>query len=156
GAYAGRMLQPSDDVPGAAPVAVLSYAGWQASHASDPNVIGSTFHIQGQPITIVGIAPPAFFGDRITPNPPDFWIPLNIEPVLEGQTSILKQPDTNWLYTLGRVKPGTAPGSLQAKLSNHLRQWMQTQSAYNRNGAEKEIPKQHVVLAAAGGGVQNL
>src|SRR6478672_11995611 len=43
GAYTGRMFQPSDDVPGAAPVAVLSYAAWQSAHAADPNVVGSTF-----------------------------------------------------------------------------------------------------------------
>ena len=156
GAYAGRMLQPSDDVPGAAPVAVLSYAGWQASHAGDPNVVGSTVHIQGQPVTIVGIAPPGFFGDRVSSNPPALWIPLNIEPVMEGQTSILKQPDTNWLYAIGRVKPGVAPGSLQAKLSNTLRQWLPTQSAYTIGGGDKEIPKQHVVLTPAGGGIQNM
>ena len=88
GAYAGRMLVPSDDVPGAAPVAVLSYQAWQAAHAADPNVIGSTFYIQGQPFTIVGISPPGFFGDRIDSNPPALWIPLNDEPVIEGETSI--------------------------------------------------------------------
>ncbi len=32
GAFAGRMLEPSDDVPGAAPVAVLSYQAWQIAH----------------------------------------------------------------------------------------------------------------------------
>src|SRR5262249_9784925 len=65
GAYAGRMLQSSDDTPGAAPVAVLSYAAWQSAHAGAPNVVGSTFFIQSHPVTIVGIAPPGFFGDRI-------------------------------------------------------------------------------------------
>ncbi len=77
GAYAGRMFQSSDDVPGAAPVAVISYAAWQASHAGDRNVVGSTFFIQSHPVTIVGIAPPGFFGDRINDSPPAFWIPLN-------------------------------------------------------------------------------
>ena len=99
----------------------------KAAHAGDPRVIGATFYIQNQPVTIVGIAPPGFFGDRINENPPALWIPLNVEPILEGQTSILKQPDTNWLYVLGRVKPGVNAGSLQAKLSNILRQWLATQ-----------------------------
>jgi len=90
GAYAGRMIQPSDDVPGAAPVAVLSYAAWQSSHAADSNIVGSTFYIQSHPVTIVGISPPGFFGDRVNDNPPAFWIPLNAEPVLEGETTILK------------------------------------------------------------------
>ena len=156
GAYAGRTLQDSDDRPGAAPVAVLSYAAWQASHAADPNVIGATFYIQNQPFTIVGISPPGFFGDRIDSDPPALWIPLNDEPYVERETSILKQPDTNWLYVLGRVKPGGNPGSLQAKLSNSLRQWLAAQTAYTINGRQTQISKQHVVLTPGGSGVQNL
>jgi predicted permease len=156
GVYAGRSFAPSDDTPGAAPVAILSYQAWQVAHAADPNVIGSTFYIQNHPVTIIGISPPGFFGDRIDSNPPALWIPLSVEPILEGQTSILKQPDTNWLYVLGRVRPGVIPGSLQAKLSNTLRQWLATQPAYTKDGNQAEIAKQHVVLTPGGAGVQNL
>ncbi|MGA8343296.1 MAG: ABC transporter permease [Candidatus Sulfotelmatobacter sp.] len=156
GAYAGRTLLPSDDTPGATPVAVLSYQAWQAAYGADPSVIGSTFYIQNQPFTIVGISPPGFFGDRINSDPPAFWLPLNDEPYLERETSILKQPDTNWLYALGRVTPGVNPGSLQAKLSNSLRQWLATQTAYNIHGNQTQIPKQHVVLTPGGAGIQNL
>jgi predicted permease len=156
GAYAGRMIQPSDDAPGAAPVAVLSYAAWQADHGGEAKVIDSTFHIQGRPVTIVGIAPPGFLGDRIDANPPAIWIPLNVEPVIEGQTSILKQLDTNWLYILGRIKPGITPASLQAKISNTLRQWLATQPVYTANGGDTQIHKQHVIVVPGGAGIQNL
>jgi predicted permease len=156
GAYSGRVFQPSDDGPGAAPVAVLSYAAWQSAHAADPNVVGSTFFIQSHPVTIVGIAPPGFFGDRINDSPPAFWIPLNTEPVLEGETTILKVSESNWLYALGRIKPGVAPKALEAKISNTLRQWLATQPFYTRNGGDKEIPKQHVVLTPGGSGIRNL
>src|SRR5579864_6034214 len=156
GAYAGRALLPSDDVPGAAPVVVLSYQAWQATHGSDPSVVGATVYIQNQPFTIVGIAPPGFFGDRVASNPPALWIPLNDEPYLEQETSLLKQADSNWLYVLGRVKPGINPGSLQAKLSNTLRQWLATQTAYTINGNQTQIPKQHVVLTPGGAGIQNM
>jgi predicted permease len=155
-AYAGRLLQPSDDVPGAAAVAVLSYAGWQASHAGDRNVIGSTFFVQSRPVTIVGIAPPGFFGDRVNSSPPALWIPLNAEPILEGETSILKQAGSNWLYVLGRLKPGVSTIALQSKISATLRHWLATQPLYTTNGQDKEIPKQHVVITPAGGGIQNL
>jgi predicted permease len=156
GAYAGRMFQPSDDVPGAAPVAVISYAAWQAAHAADRNVVGATFFIQSHPVTIVGIAPPGFFGDRVNSNPPAFWIPLNAEPTLEGETTLLKVAESNWLYVLGRLKPGVAPKAVEAKISASLRQWLATLPAYTLNGNDKEIPKQHVVLTPGGGGVQNL
>ncbi|HEY6337612.1 MAG TPA: ABC transporter permease [Candidatus Sulfotelmatobacter sp.] len=155
-AYVGRTLLPSDDQPGASLVAVLSYQAWQAAHGGDPSLVGSTVIVQNHPVTIVGIAPPGFFGDRINSNPPALWIPLNDETVLEGETSILKQPDTNWLYVLGRVNPGVQPGSLQAKLSNSLRQWLATINSYNINGNNTQIPKQHVVLAPGGAGIQNL
>jgi predicted permease len=156
GSYAGRMISPSDDRPGAAPVAILSYEAWQAEHGAVPNIVGSTFYIQSQPVTIVGIAPPGFFGDRISSNPPALWIPLSDEPILDGESSILKQPETNWLYLLGRLKPGTNVGSLQARLSNTLRQWMATQPAYTMNGNDTQIPKQHVVLTPGGAGIENL
>ncbi|HXJ88118.1 MAG TPA: ABC transporter permease [Candidatus Binatia bacterium] len=156
GAYAGRLFEPSDDVPGAAPVAVLSYAAWQSAHAADRNLVGSTIYIQSHPVTIVGIAPPGFFGDRVNSNPPAFWIPLNAEPVLEGETTLLKVAESNWLYALGRVKPGVAPKALESKISNTLRQWLATQPTYTQNGNDKEIPKQHVVLTPGGGGIQNL
>jgi predicted permease len=156
GAYAGRMLLPSDDQPGAALVAVVSYQAWQAAHGSDPTIVGSTVIVQNQPMTIVGISAPGFFGDRIDSDPPALWIPLNDETVLDAETSILKQPDTNWLYVLGRVKPGVSAGSLQGKLSNSLRQWLATVNSYTINGNDTQIPKQHVVLAAGGGGVQRL
>jgi len=156
GAYAGRMIAPADDTPGASPVAVLSYQAWQVAHAGDPSVIGSTFYIQNRPFTIVGISPPGFFGDRIDSDPPALWIPLNDEPIVEGETSILKQADSNWLYVLGRVKPGTNPGSLQAKLTSSLRQWLATQTAYTINGRDTQIPKQYVALTPGGAGVENL
>ena len=154
--YVGRLIAPSDDSRGAAPVAVLSYAAWQAAHAGDRNVIGSTFFIQSRPVTIIGVAPPGFFGDRIDSNPPAIWIPLNNEPYLEGETSILKQPASNWLYALGRLKPGVSPAALNSKISATLRQFLATQPAYTSNGGDKEIPKQHVILTPGGGGIQNL
>ena len=154
GAYAGRTLLPTDDVPGATPVAVLSYDAWQAAHAGDPSIVGSTVYIQTKPFTIVGIAPPGFFGDRLDSNTPAFWIPLNDEPVIEGETSLLHQAESNWLFAIGRMKPGVTPGAVQAKMSAVLRQWLPSQKAYTVNGGDKEIPKQHVVLIPAGGGVQ--
>lgn len=154
--YIGRLIAPSDDVPGASPVAVLSYSAWQSAHAGDRNLIGSTFFIQSRPVTIVGVAPPGFFGDRVNSNPPAFWIPLNSEPYLEGETSILKQPASNWLYALGRLKPGVSPAALSSKISATLRQFLATQAAYTSFGGDREIPKQHVILTAGGGGIQNL
>ena len=58
GAFAGRMLTSQDDIQGAPPAAVVSYQGWQSNYGGDPGLVGSTLFIQGQPVTVVGIAPP--------------------------------------------------------------------------------------------------
>ncbi len=152
----GRMLLPSDDKAGAAPVAVLSYQSWQNDYAGDPGVVDSTFYIQGHPFTIVGVAPPGFFGDRVDSHPPEVWLPLSTELVINGENAILNHPDANWLYAIGRLKPGVNVSALQQKLSASLRQWLATQSTYVQRGGDTLIPKQHVVLTPAGGGVQNL
>ena len=152
GSYAGRVFSESDDSPSAAPVAVISYRAWQREFNSDSSIVGSTIYIQAKPFTVAGIAPPGFFGDRVTPGPPDFWAPLSTEPYLYGAGSLLHQPDVNWLYPLGRVRSGTNVGSLQAKLSVALRQWLATRP--NLDAAM--VAKQHVILAPGGGGIQNL
>jgi predicted permease len=154
--FAGRMLTDADDTPGAAPSAVMSYQAWQSDYGGDPSVVGSTFYLQGQPMTIVGIAPPGFFGDRIKSSPPALWIPLSVEPVVEIRNSILHVPDSNWLYMVGRLKPGVSTEALQGKMSGSLRQWLGTQPAYTRNGGATLIPKQHVVIVPGGAGIQNL
>jgi predicted permease len=154
--YLGRPLTVSDDTPGAAPVAVLSYQAWQGEFAGDPSIVDSTVTIQAHPFTVVGIAPRGFFGDRITDQPPAFWIPLADEPAIAGPSSILHHPDENWLYPLGRLRPGVALVPLQDKLSAALRQWIATRPIYTNNGSATEIPKQHVILVPGGRGIQNL
>jgi macrolide transport system ATP-binding/permease protein len=155
-AFAGRPLAPGDDKAGAAPVVVLSYSAWQREFDGNPNAVGATLHLNQHAFVVVGIAPPGFYGDRISPYPPDMWLPLASEPVMEGANSSLLQPDTAWLYAIGRLRPGVNLGSLQSKLSIVLRQWMGTRPAFTANGGAAEIPKQHVVLSQAGGGIQKI
>ena len=156
GPYMGRVFSASDDQPGAAPVLVLSYASWQSDFGGDASVIGSTVFIQTHPFTVAGVAPPGFFGDRVSDNPPAIWIPINNEPLVEGANSILHNSDQNWLYPIGRLRPGTSIPALDSKLSTTLRQFLNTRPIYVALGSQSEIPKQHVVLSPAGGGIQNL
>ena len=156
GPYLGRVLTAGDDTPEAPATAVLSYQAWQGEFAGDPSIVGSTILIQARPFTVIGIAPRGFFGDRVTDQPAAFWLPLSAEPLIAGPSSILHHPDSNWLYPLGRLRSGVAVGPLQAKLSVVLRQWMGTRHVYTDNGGAAELPKQHVNLAAGGGGIQNL
>ncbi|MDR3773848.1 MAG: ABC transporter permease [Terracidiphilus sp.] len=156
GAYAGRPLIDSDDKPGAAPALVLNYQTWQSEFAGDPHIVGATVYLNTHPFTVAGIAPPGFFGDRVVSRPPEIWLPLSSEAVMEGTSSSLKQADTDWLYSLGRLRPGVNRSTLQTRLSVALRQWLVTRAKYTEHGGAALIPRQHVVLAPAGGGIQKL
>jgi predicted permease len=157
GAFTGRTLTDADDQTSAPPVLVLSYRAWQTQFAADPSVIGSTISIQARPFTVIGIAPAGFYGDRVTDSPADFWMPLATEPYVHGQeSSTYLHPDANWLYPLGRVRPGTSIPALQQKLSAALREWLRTRPVYTDHGGSSEIPKQHVVIVPGGRGIENL
>jgi predicted permease len=152
----GRVFSAADDSPAAPATIVLSYQAWQVEYGSDSSIVGSTILIQAKPFTVIGIAPRGFYGDRVSPQPPAFWMPLSTEPLVAGPSTILHHEDSNWLYPLGRLRKGVAVGPLQAKLSVALRQWMATRHTYTDNGGAAELPKQHVTLARAGGGIQSL
>ena len=78
-AFLGRTLAAGDDRPGAAPAAVLSYAYWGRRFGFDPAVIGRTVYLDGTPFTVVGVAPPEFYGlNRLAP--PDITCPLHVTP----------------------------------------------------------------------------
>jgi predicted permease len=156
GAYAGRVFNDRDDAPAAAPATVISYKMWQGEYSADPSIVGSTIFIEARPFTVIGIAPPGFFGDRVTDNPPDFWMPVQTEPYVRGDSAILHHPESHWLYPLGRVRPGTNIGVLQAKLTATLRQWLYSRPLLTANGGSSIIPKQHVIVTPGGGGIQNL
>ncbi|MGD0693442.1 MAG: ABC transporter permease [Terriglobia bacterium] len=152
-AFAGRLIAPTDDAPGAAPVAAMSYHTWQQNFAGDPSVIGASFVVNTKPYTIVGIAPPGFYGDRIRDDPPDFWLPLSTEPALNGQNSILNHLGEHWLYIVGRLQPGARPASVQAETTAELQRWIGTQPDLTPR-ERAPVGEQHIVLVPAGGGVQ--
>ena len=79
----GRLITP-DDFSSRGQVAVLSYRAWQSRYAADRGVIGKTILIGARPMTIIGVTPPSFYGDRMRDNPPDFYIPMAMEPSTSG------------------------------------------------------------------------
>jgi macrolide transport system ATP-binding/permease protein len=153
--YAGRLLAATDDVDGAPMAAVMSYQTWQRDYAMDPGVVGSTFVLNTNPVTIIGITPPGFYGDRMTDAPPDFFIPMVMEPVM-GATSLLHHHEANWVYILGRVRQGTVLASLQLKMSAALRDWLTQLPLYQREDQKKNLAQSHVVLTPGGIGIANM
>jgi hypothetical protein len=74
---------------------------------------------------VVGVAPPAFFGDTLRSTPPDFFLPLNAEPLVRSDAD-LKKYDTHWLELIGRIQPDATPGSIEAEMRVALKQWLRS------------------------------
>jgi putative ABC transport system permease protein len=157
GPWSGRVLSESDDHEGASPVAVISYHTWEQKYGSDPSVVGAAFLINGKPFTVVGVAPPGFFGDSLkTVGSPDFWMPLADEPLVNGTSSLLKAVTANWLDIVGRVRPGTDPKVLEAQLRLELHQWQMSHLADMSSLEKESLPKQVLHLTPGGAGVTEM
>lgn len=160
GAFAGRVINNSDDQQSALPVAMISYRTWQQAYGSDPAIVGSTFFVQGQPVTLIGITPPGFFGDTLRSDPPpDFWLPLQQEILFDGQNAYMRTNQSQWLYAIGRLKPGASVQTLPARLTPVLQGWLRDEDevpAEFKPLVETTIPNKFVRLAPAAGGITSL
>ncbi len=154
-AYAGRTFTPSDDRAGAPPVAVMSYRLWQQRYRSDPSIIGNLFYIDQKPFTLVGIAPPAFFGDRLRNYPPDFFLPLNTEPFVEADAD-LNKPDTAWLHLIGRIRSSASPAAVQAEMRVELKQWLRSHWGEVSATDRAKFPEQTLFLEPGGAGITDM
>jgi predicted permease len=155
-AFGGRVFTTDDDTPASPPVAVLSHRVWQTIYASGPNVVGSTFVVEGHPLTVIGVAPPGFFGETLESDPPDMWVPLQLEPMINAEGSLLRQPVSAWLRMIGRLRPGASTDGMAPRLTGILRQWLQTDSGYPATwmaDVVRLLPKQVIGIVPAGAGV---
>ena len=152
---AGLFFTDADDAKGAAFTAVMSYDTWAHDYASDPGVVGSTFRINTQPVTIIGIAPKGYYGDRLTSNPPNFYLPLESMAVIFS-VPYVHDPEVAWLFVVGRVKRGVSLPAVQAKASALLLQQFSTFKVFTNERAKTFLGRTHVVLTPGGAGIQQL
>jgi predicted permease len=158
-AFGGRVFTPDDDKPAAPPVAVLSHRAWQTIYGGDTKVVGSTFIVEGKPFTVIGVAPVGFFGETLRSDPPDMWLPLQQEPMINGEVSLLRQPVSAWLRMIGRLRPGASVDGMSPRLTVFLRDWMQHDSGYPSSWMPEvlhDLPKQVLNVVPAGAGVAEM
>jgi putative ABC transport system permease protein len=92
----GRVFTPEDEVPGTAPVLVLTHAAWRTYFGSDPGILNRRLILDGQPCRVVGVLEPGAFDRSET----QFWRALAFTP--EQRSS-----KNHWLTVYGRIRPGT-------------------------------------------------
>jgi predicted permease len=153
--WIGRFLTDSDDQEGAPPVAVMSFHIWQDKYGSDRSVVGSSYSINGHPFTVIGVAPPGFYGAKLNGwGMPDLWLPLTAELLIDGETARLKRPNSNFLDLLGRVRPGVNPKALEAKLRVEFHDWLASHVPDMEPNEKLTWRKQTLRLIPGGAGVE--
>ena len=104
----GRAFALKEDEPGASAVVVLSDGLWKRSFAADPQIVGKTVELDGEPFTVIGVMPVDFyFPGHLT----DAWVPHRIDPA--------KMPRGNRSYGgVARLKPGVTLEQARAEMNN--------------------------------------
>ena len=149
----GRLLAEGDDRASAPICAVMSYATWKSRFNGAQAVIGSTFEVNTKPVTVVGIAPEGFYGDRLLSTPPDFYLPIESMPPI-ANVPYVHGSDMQWLYLIGRLKPGVSQTALQLKVSALLRRQLATTHYFASAANRAHLEKVHIVLTPGNGGIQ--
>jgi len=155
--WIGRLMTDADDREGAPPVAVMSFHVWQDKYASDPSVVDSSYQINGNPFTVIGVTPPGFYGAKLAGwGMPDIWLPLTTEPLLDRDTARLNRPNGNFLDLLGRVHPGVDPKTLEAKLKVEFHDWLASHVSDMEPGEKQLWTKQTLHLVPGDAGVASM
>jgi predicted permease len=126
----GRLINDKQDA-----VAVLSWTNWQNRFHGDPDAIGKKIIVQGQPVTVIGVAPRAFTGLRVEAQT-DVWQPLP------------NQADTR-LVLLARLKPTVTLAQAQAEMAVLYRFTIEERSFRSKDPQVRQL-KVEVERAGAG------
>jgi predicted permease len=116
-ALTGRFFLPGECAPGSADrVAVLSEHTWRNLFASDPHIVGKAIHIDGEPLTVVGVASDSDANQLAG----GIWIPYTLQPLFNHGNSAFQSP-WPWLTVATRLQPGYNRAEAAAELQTILR-----------------------------------
>ncbi len=111
----GRCFTAADDIAAAPPVAVISDGFWEREFARSPAALGQSLELNHASATIIGVAPPGFFGETVG-NAPDVWLPIIVQPRVMP-SDWLNAPSSSWLAVLARLHPGVTPRQAEQALA---------------------------------------
>ncbi|HEY3884109.1 MAG TPA: ABC transporter permease, partial [Vicinamibacterales bacterium] len=112
----GRLLNSNDDkLVGESRVVVLNYEYWTSRFGQDPNVLNTQLIVNGQSLTIVGVAPRGFDGTTIGVRP-DVFVPITLRSMMQPGFSRWANRTVYWAYLFGRLRPGVTIDGARASL----------------------------------------
>ena len=104
----GRLLAPDDDTTiGSHFVVVLSHDYWRTRFELNPNILNQTLIINGQAMTVVGVAPPGFNGITLGSDP-DLFVPITMRGLMSPGFNQFENRRSYWAYLFARLKPGVS------------------------------------------------
>ncbi|MGO8732338.1 MAG: ADOP family duplicated permease [Terriglobia bacterium] len=139
----GRTFLPEEDrIPGAYPVAVVSYGLWNRRFGSDPGLVGRKIRISGHAFTVIGVAPRGFKG-TVVGESPEIWVPMMMAAQVAPPNWQGWMGKRNWsmVQVIGRVKPGVSLEQAQANMDTVARQLEQAYPRENRGLGIVLLPK---------------
>jgi predicted permease len=148
--YLGRVLASQDEsAPGGNPVTVLSYGYWTRHFGSDPNILNKQLAVNGNSLTVVGVARPGFSGVQVG-QIPDLFIPITMKAQMTPNWDGLADRGDHWAAIIGRLKPGISITKAQAGLVPMYRAILETDAIpqkFSHGGAhEKQFLDRKIVL----------
>jgi putative ABC transport system permease protein len=124
----GRSFVPEEEIPGHPHSVILSYELWQRL-GSDRDLINKSLTLNGHPVAVSGVMPAGFELQFPTSMHVEMWVPMTIDP---GDLN----RSLNFLYALGRLKPGVSQEQAQAEMSLIA---SQLQQQYPETNAERGV-----------------
>ena len=108
----GRSFSEADVRPGAAPTIVIAERLWRERFGGDPSAVGGAVTIEGQPFTILGIAPDSF-DFPIQAKRVDAWLPIGSTQI---GAQLASQRGAHFVHTIARLRPGVSPEQAASEL----------------------------------------
>jgi macrolide transport system ATP-binding/permease protein len=153
----GRLIDPGDDRAGASPVAVLSHRYAQRRFGDAARAAGQTVLIDNKPFTIVGVAPPEFFGAD-PESVKDVYLPLHasllFDSIFGGSDAgdAYTNPNYYWLQLLARLRPGVTRQQAEAALAPIFRNFVEATAST----AAERVDLPALLITDGAGGLDNL
>ena len=117
----GRLLDYNDDRNiGGHFVAVLSHSYWTTRLGGNPAVLNQPIVVNGQSMTIVGVAPRGFNGTTLGQDP-DLFVPVTMRQLMVPGWKVFDDRRSYWAYLFGRLKPGVSIEQARTSLNGVYR-----------------------------------
>jgi putative ABC transport system permease protein len=111
----GRPLSPEDDRPGIPLTTVISYDLWQRAYGGDRAILDRDIRLNGNRCTVVGVMPPGFAFPPGELDPPELWVPIQLDPANPGGRG------SHYLNLLGQLRAGYTFAQAQGEMDRYVK-----------------------------------